>query len=150
MKQFTCKECGKVVTLKLGERIRKFCSARCQNRHQQREYYKRHRGQRGIVPIACKHCGKEFTPPYGDKRYKYCCKTCQLEHNRLTYQQKKNYGATEKKFCVMCGKSFETHTGAEFCSRFCRNWHKRYTAAKNKKLIYNRFMTELDKRKESQ
>lgn len=79
-----------------------------------------------MIKLKCanKDCGKEFEKPLGEvnRRIKlgstdfYCCSKCAGANN------KKRTHPIIKKICPVCGKEFETKSGAKeatFCSRSC-------------------------------
>lgn len=156
-REFICKNCGKKFVTEVGDRRRVYCSDYCKN---QLHYNRYGRDKCGKKTIVCQHCGKEFETSFGDKRRRYCSEVCCNQHQKLRRQngyyhpRKATVVKTaavvapikKKCYCAMCGNEFETDSGNEFCSSKCKSWYQKYSHAKNKKLVYDRFLKELENR----
>jgi endogenous inhibitor of DNA gyrase (YacG/DUF329 family) len=75
-KKAVCKNCGKALIQRHGQKPRTFCDDYCRE-----NWWGRHRDQmerKAFYPIECAHCGKRFDS-YGNKYRKYCCHRCYIE-----------------------------------------------------------------------
>lgn len=71
-----CRQCGQVLRLHSGNRMKRFCSERCRQR-----WWRANRGavtQKASV-AQCAHCGKLFKNGGNPKR-RYCCQRCYFRH----------------------------------------------------------------------
>lgn len=74
-----------------------------------------HMDARRTIPKVCAYCGKEFLAIYDSA--KFCSRTCKrywlIKNGRMNLRI--------KKFCVVCGKEFETnkYNGGQYCSQKC-------------------------------
>ena len=142
-RSITCRECGAVVPVRFGERYRVFCSLRCCRRWHSRNgarqrYEKKHGGNREIV---CKFCGVKFVIEIGDLRRSYCSTECR--NNAAIARQRDKRHTPTKFFCLMCGKEIVREYGdkrLKYCSALCMEYYNKYLLAKNKKLVYKRFL----------
>lgn len=142
-REFTCKECGAVVRLKFGEHNRKFCSLKCGRRYWSRKqsrarYAKKHGGKREFV---CQFCGVKFVTEIGDTRHSYCSAACR--YNAMIARLHAKRQTPDKFFCLMCGAEIVRGNGEKrlkYCCPLCRDYYNKWLVAKNKQLVYKRFM----------
>ena len=147
-RSITCRECGAVVPVRFGERNRVFCSLRCYRRWHSRKaarerYSKKHGGKREFV---CKFCGVKFVTEIGDLRHYYCSAACR--HNADIARHKAKRETPAKFFCLMCGAEVVRGYGdkrQKYCSSLCMEYYNKYLLAKNKKLVYKRFLEAKEK-----
>lgn len=120
----TCEICGKEFDAK--DRRMLTCSEECKKERIRRKYAKPKR------EAVCPNCGKEFQTA---RDYQIYCspKCCNIAHNeRNKARQKLHYQPRPRKTkpkkiklpkiieCAYCGKEFETHHGAIYCSDECK------------------------------
>lgn len=102
-----------------------------------------------LTVCKCKECGRYVLSikRKGEKNT-YCSKVCKVKFYNKKYQPSK-YFSGRTFFCKMCGKKVEVNSKNEknrkFCSVLCRVSYQRYQRAKNKELVYNRFLEAKEK-----
>ena len=142
-RELTCRECGAVVPIRFGDHRRAFCSERCSRRWHSRKgarqrYAKKHGGKREIV---CKFCGVTFVKEFGDPRRDYCSAACR--YNAMIARLHAKRQTPDKFFCLMCGAEIVKKHGdkrLKYCSALCMEYYNKYLMAKNKQLVYRRFL----------
>lgn len=153
-KEHVCQECGKPFKPTWEYRGLKFCSKKCQIRNHNKKYLpQKYRKERTIV---CDWCGKEVTIKPDDRnRRKYCSDQCARQAavksrwNRIGKEPPEVSQEAVTANCRMCGKTFVIPPGTtlplpECCCRTCKDFYERYKKAKNKKLIFQRFLDATD------
>lgn len=120
----TCVICGK--EFEARDRRMLTCSVECKKERIRRKYTKPKR------EAVCQNCGKTFETTRNDKIYcsTECCNIAHNEQNKA--RQKLHYQPRPRKKkpkkvklpkiieCAYCGKEFETHHGAIYCSDECK------------------------------
>lgn len=138
----------------------KFCSARCRNNFNQREWGRKHRDAvnqrardyrnqhieelrkkwRKYPPVdqlnkECRVCGKSFKP--GNKFHpfqKYCSRACAIVATKKFKVYERDLDNSKLNDCVECGRSFHParwHPKQRFCNKTCQS---RFSARKNPKM----------------
>ena len=147
-RELTCRECGAVVPIRFGDHRRAFCSERCSRRWHSRKgarqrYAKKHGGKREIV---CKFCGVTFVKEFGNPRRDYCSAACR--YNAMIARLHEKRKTPDKFYCLMCGEEIVKKHGdkrLKYCSALCMDYYNKYLLAKNKKLVYKRFLEAKEK-----
>lgn len=109
-----CLVCGAEFATRIS--TKRFCSKRCQRRHERR---KRHRP---LQTRRCDACGAEFMQRSAINRF--CGKLCWSRHYAAEKLAEKLSNLPKIQQCVGCGAQFAANTIRKYCTIRCRKDHQ--------------------------